>query len=187
MLAPQYTCKVLGRGMDLDWVAAHAPIATASIALIASIVAMRAIQVQRSIAKNRAAVDFFIKTEMDQPMLTAHAKYEAAALVLSKHTDNSTLMAKFEASDEYAYVRSYLNIHELLAVGIRKGVIDEDVAYHFWADTLIRHCNECELLIKRLRLRPDHGAAYLELTNLYDRWKARVEKWHRNNPVARIG
>ncbi|MGY3690835.1 hypothetical protein ACVIGA_000915 [Bradyrhizobium sp. USDA 3240] len=173
--------------MEWDWMAAHAPIATATIALIASIVAMRAIRVQRSIAKNRAAVDFFIKTEMDQPMLTAHAKYEAAALVLSSHTANSTLMAQFEASEEYTHVRSYLNIHELLAVGIRKGVIDEDVAYHFWADTLIRHCNECELLIKRLRQRPNHGAAYLELTNLHSIWKTRVENWHRQNPVTRMG
>ncbi|WFU44111.1 DUF4760 domain-containing protein [Bradyrhizobium sp. CB82] len=139
---------------------------------------------QRSIAKNRAAVDFFIKTEMDQPMLTAHARYEAAALILAKHTDNSTLMARFEASDDYAHVRSYLNIHELLAVGIRKGVIDEDVAYHFWADTLIRHCNECEPLIKRLRQRPSHGAAYLELTSLYERWSARVNEWHSKNRVV---
>lgn len=172
--------------MDWDWLAAHAPIATASVALIASIVAMRAIRVQRSIAKNRAAVDFFIKTEMDQPMLTAHAKYEAAALVLAAHTGNSGLMAQFEASDDYSHVRSYLNIHELLAVGIRKGVIDEDVAYHFWADTLIRHCNECDLLIKRLRQRPAHGAAYLELTSLYGRWRARVDEWQRNNRVVKM-
>lgn len=130
--------------MDWDWLATYAPIATATVALIASIVAMCAIRVQRSIARNRAAVDFFIKTEMDQPMLKAHALYETAVVELAKHTDNSTLLARFEASEHYPHVRSYLNIHELLAVGIRKGVIDDDVSYHFWSDTLIRHVKECE-------------------------------------------
>jgi hypothetical protein len=173
--------------VEWDWLAAHAPIATASIALIASFVAIRAIRVQRSIAQNRAAVDFFIKTEMDQPMLTAHARYEAAALVLAKHSDNATLMAKFETSCHYSHIRSYLNIHELLAVGIRKKVIDDDICYHFWADTLIRHCNECDLLIKRIRQRPNGGASYLELTRLNAKWKARVEQWQKDNPVIKMG
>jgi hypothetical protein len=172
--------------MDWDWLLTHAPIATAIIAFIASIVAMRAIRVQRSIAKNRAAVDFFIKTEMDQPMLTAYAKYEASALELAKHTDNATLMAKFETSSHYQDIRSYLNIHELLAVGIRKQVIDENVCYHFWAGTLIRHCRECDLLIKRIRQRPNGGAAYLELTRLNAKWEARVEQWQKDNPVTKM-
>jgi hypothetical protein len=167
--------------------AAHVPIATASIALLAAIVALCAIRVQRSIAKNRAAVDFFIKTEMDQPMLTAHAKYEAAALALAKHSHNSTLMARFENSSHYSHIRSYLNIHELLAVGIRNKVIDEDICYHFWADTLIRHYSECELLIRRLRQRPNGGASYLELEKLHTTWKARVDEWNRKNPVIRMG
>jgi Domain of unknown function (DUF4760) len=173
--------------MDWDWIATHAPIATACIALIASGVAMRAIRVQRSIAQNRAAVDFFIKTEMDQPMLTAHAKYEAAALVLAKHTDNPPLMTKFENSTHYSDIRSYLNIHELLAVSIRNKVIDDDISYHFWADTFIRHYKECEFLIKRLRQRPNGGASYLELEKLHATWKARVDEWNRKNPVTRMG
>lgn len=95
-------------------------------------------------------------------------------------------MAKFEASEDYAHIRSYLNIHELLAVGIRKKVIDEDVCYHFWADTLIRHCKECDLLIKRLRQRPQGAASYLELTRLNARWQARVNKWQKDNPVTKV-
>jgi hypothetical protein len=173
--------------LDWDWIATHAPIATASIALLAALVAGYAIKVQRSIARNRAAVDFFIKTEMDQPMLTAHANYEAAALVLAKHTDNSTLMAKFEAGCHYPMIRSYLNIHELLAVGIRNNVIDEEIAFHFWADTLIRHYNECQLLIKRLRQRPNGAASYLELEKLYAQWERRVNEWNRKNPVTKMG
>ena len=50
----------------LDDVEKFAPIATATIALIAAVVAFVAIKVQRSIARKRAALDFFLKTETDQ-------------------------------------------------------------------------------------------------------------------------
>src|SRR5882672_3329082 len=95
---------------------------------------------------------------------------------------NSTTMAAFQKTDDYRHIRTYLNIHELLAVALKNKVFDEDVCYHFWSDTLVRHCKECEAVLRLVRLLPNGGATYLELRKLNDRWNARIDAWHRANP-----
>ena len=49
----------------LETVAKLAPIGTALIALSAAIIALLAILAQMHIARRRAAIDFFLKTEVD--------------------------------------------------------------------------------------------------------------------------
>jgi hypothetical protein len=49
-----------------------APIITALIALVAAVVAIISLRTQVHIARRRAAIDVFLKTEMDQAMLTAY-------------------------------------------------------------------------------------------------------------------
>jgi len=50
----------------LETVAKLAPIGTALIALSAAIIALLAILAQMHIARRRAAIDFFLKTEVDR-------------------------------------------------------------------------------------------------------------------------
>jgi hypothetical protein len=45
--------------------ASYAPLATAFVALCAAIIALIAMFIQRDVARRRAAIDFFLKTEMD--------------------------------------------------------------------------------------------------------------------------
>jgi hypothetical protein len=42
-----------------------APVLTASIAVVAACIAVRSIEAQKLIARKRAAIDFFLKTETD--------------------------------------------------------------------------------------------------------------------------
>jgi hypothetical protein len=58
--------------MPWDKIAIYAPIVTASTAIFAVIAALISIFVQRSVARKRAAIDFFLKTEMDQTLLDAY-------------------------------------------------------------------------------------------------------------------
>jgi hypothetical protein len=46
---------------------------TAGVAFAALVVALKSIQAQREIARKRAAIDFFAKTEMDKHTLDQHA------------------------------------------------------------------------------------------------------------------
>jgi hypothetical protein len=173
--------------VNWDWLALHAPIATASIALIAATIAALAIRVQRSIARQRASIDFFVKTEMDRAMLDAHENYLKGVAVLKLAAANATTMAKFEKTEEYQHVRTYLNVHELIAVAVNKKVFDDDVCYHFWSDTLVRHCTECDAVFKLLRRSRESQATYHDLKILLARWSERRAEWRRRNrfvPVA---
>jgi hypothetical protein len=175
-----------GAEVGWDWLAAHAPIATACIALVAAIIAGLAIWVQRSIARQRASIDFFVKTEMDRTMLDAHENYLKGVAALKASAGNTTTMAAFEKTPEYQYVRTYLNIHELIAVAINKKVFDDDVCYHFWSDTLVRHCIEADAVFKLLRRSPEAHATYHDLKILFARWSNRRAKWLEKNPYVPV-
>jgi hypothetical protein len=172
--------------MDWDWLADHAPIATACFALVAGLIAYCAIRVQKRTARQRASVDFFVKTEMDSEMLKAYEKYIVGARALQVASGNATTMRNFAATEDYRHVRSYLNIHELLAVGLDYGVFDEDVCFFFWSDTLVRHCRECEAVLRLVRQSPDGSATYLNLRKLNARWTEKVAEWKRKHPVVPV-
>jgi Domain of unknown function (DUF4760) len=172
--------------VDWDWIALHAPIATACIALVAATIAAIAIGVQRSIARQRASIDFFVKTEMDKSMLDAHENYLKGVIKLREAAGNWTTMAAFEKTPDYQHVRTYLNIHELIAVAINRKVFDEDVCYHFWSDTLVRHCTEASAVFKLLRRSPEPHATYHDLKILFERWSERRAKWFKENPYVPV-
>jgi hypothetical protein len=55
--------------MALHEIAALAPIATAGIAAVATCIAVYSISAQRSVARKRAALDLFFKTELDSSIV----------------------------------------------------------------------------------------------------------------------
>jgi hypothetical protein len=76
------------------------------------------------------------------------------------------------ARKHYFAVRKYLNVHELIAVGIKDGMFDDRICYDFWSHILIRCVEAARPVLDYLRQRPDHEATYIELESLYVRWKA---------------
>src|SRR6201999_4321920 len=94
---------------------------TALIAGGALIAASVSIGSQREIARKRAATDFFLKTEMDHETLESHKRYtKALAKLASSLNSNGEMPNSFEGTDDYWAIRDYLNLHELMAVGILK-------------------------------------------------------------------
>jgi hypothetical protein len=87
-------------------IAKLAPIATAIGAGVAAIIAYCSIRVQRAIARRRASIDFFLKTETDSYMLKAWEEFEAARVAVSRCTD----LAEFEKTKQWIDLRSYLNL-----------------------------------------------------------------------------
>lgn len=51
---------------------------TASVAVLGGAIALVSIIVQRNLARRRAAVDFFLKLEMDEKMMQAFERFESA-------------------------------------------------------------------------------------------------------------
>jgi hypothetical protein len=60
----------------------YAPFATAFIAFCAFCTAIVAIYMQTLVARRRAAIDFFLKTDLDQNMLDAHRDFERTVKTL---------------------------------------------------------------------------------------------------------
>ena len=63
-------------GLPWKQLATFAPVVTALVALSAAIVATFAILVQKDIARRRAAIDFFLKTEMDNSIIDLYEKFK---------------------------------------------------------------------------------------------------------------
>ena len=122
----------------MDWGSAPQWV-TAMIAGDALVTGWQSIASQREIARKRAATDFFLKTEMDHENLESHKKYTAALDRLAMLTkQNGDVDLSFIGSDEYWAIRDYLNLHELMAVGVLKNVFYDHVFHDLWAGELHR-------------------------------------------------
>ena len=153
--------------MTWDEAAKFAPIVTATMAILAFVEAVISIFVQRRIAQKRAAIDFFLKTEMDEQMLKAHRRYRDAVVVLKNTPD----MAAFVQTSECASVRSYLNVHELLAVGVKHHIFHSSVSRAYWIAELERGCRDCDRLLLHLKQDPAEKVTYVEMLRLNERWQ----------------
>jgi hypothetical protein len=161
--------------MSLEEAAKYAPLVTATIAVLAFVSAAYGIWSQRSIARKRAALDLFLKTELDKAMVDAYDKYKQGVKVLKDDTD----MEEFCQKSEYGHIRSALNIHELVAVGIHNGVLDRKVCFEFWADELMDAYRDCKRVVEHARKEPEGSRlTYVDLERLNNTWMRR----HRNRP-----
>jgi len=78
-------------------IAKLAPIFTAIIALFAALVALGAIWVQMHLARRRASIDFFLKTEIDGTAIELYKKFKTHAP--SMHSIPDTPLGKGDAPD----------------------------------------------------------------------------------------
>lgn len=151
-----------------ETLAKFSPLATALVALVAAIIATVAIIAQRNIARRRAAIDFFLKTEMDQTMIELYNQFkEACPGIIASQS-----IAEFSKTEDYQKVRAFLNICELIAVGINEGAFSERVSYSYWGDVLPNAYKTTLPLIKYVRDSCDDGSAatYIDLEKISKRW-----------------
>jgi hypothetical protein len=158
----------------------YAPYATALVASCALATAITAIWKQTQVARRRAAIDFFLKTDLDEKMLDAHRDFEAAVKKLKAHLAAGETVKAFEDTntEEYRKILRYLNIHELIAVGIKNRVFDGDVCYNFWSDELVRHANDAKAVMDHeIESEGVPSAAFLQLRELSVEWTKRAQRW----------
>jgi Domain of unknown function (DUF4760) len=159
----QYVC-------DFTWwetVGKLAPIGTALIALTAALIAWSAIRAQRDIARRRAAVDFFLKTEMDKTVIELYNKFRKN---ISSMTSKPTTPL---GHAEYEDIRAFLNICELIAVGVNERAFSDRVSWAYWGLVLPQSYADAEPLIEWIRATPGEGSkeTYCELQKLCEGWR----------------
>jgi Domain of unknown function (DUF4760) len=161
---------------DFTWwetVAKLAPIATALIALVAAIIALGAIWVQMHIARRRASIDFFLKTEMDKTVIDLYDKFKANAPLIAFVPDPSDL-----TRSDYDNIRAFLNLCELIAVGVNKGAFSKSVSEAYWGDVIPDVYQTAKQLITNIRNTPGEGSryTYVNLEKLANRWAKKTRK-----------
>jgi hypothetical protein len=154
--------------------AKFAPLATVSIALVAAIIAWCAIRAQRDIARRRAAVDFFLKTELDETVVKVYHKFQASASNLNAIPS----FPSFAKTDDYKDIRSFLNICELIATGINYGAFSSQLSWAYWGNVLLDSYKYARPLIDYVRATPSEGApeTYLELERICTGRRKKVPK-----------
>jgi hypothetical protein len=154
---------------------------TLIVAALALVVAGIGIAVQSWLARKRAAIDFFLKTETDKHLLDAYDDFHTG--VREMKTMDIELFCTSEVEDirkHYVAVRRYLNIHELIAVGIKNGMFHDRTCYDFWASVLFGGAEEARPFIDHARARSGREVNYSQLDALYTRWKALERKLARH-------
>ena len=159
----------------LDQAARFAPIATATIALFAASVAVIAVLVQRDTAQRRAAIDFFLKAETDDGLIQAYAKFhelvpKIPAIILKQNLNYNDA--------EYCALRKWLNLCELIAVGIRLGGFSMKVSYDYWGYVLPDTYTQSLALIQHIRRTPALGGpkTFYDLERLAAHWAKKDDR-----------
>jgi hypothetical protein len=146
---------------------------TAIVAAGALFAAIISIKSQREIARKRAAMDFFVKTEMDRDTLEAYKDFASAVDRLNSSLKNGSDLTEFAATESYWKLRDYLNLHELMAVGILNDVLDDDVCYYFWSGKMERSYRNTLPVICYVQSLPGQCDTYVELVKIAKRWMRR--------------
>jgi hypothetical protein len=150
--------------------AKFAPLGTVSVALVAAGFAWRAMYVQRDIARRRAAIDFFLKTETDPAMINLYDTFKAEIRQVVQGAPMNTVIK----SEHYGKIRGFLNLCELIAVGVRRKAFSDDVSFHYWGDVLRDSFRDARPLIDHVREQERKPATYLDLEWLCcEKWRDR--------------
>jgi hypothetical protein len=150
-----------------------APVGTAVVATVAGLIAYFSLRAQKEIARKRAAVDFFLKADLDSSILAVNQKFFPSIRAVNALIDAGLAIEDIEKTEAYKSVEAYLNIHELLAVAVRKSIFDERTCFDYWSGALMGHWEEAERLVTRIRARPSDKEAYIEVSRLYSHWAKR--------------
>jgi hypothetical protein len=115
---------------------------------------------------------------MDQAMLTAFHDYMDGLEAAKQYTD----IGLFKKADPKSYraVRTYLNVNELICIGINHKAFDQRVCYGFWSDVLNTARTEGAKIIDDARAPIDCAHTYDHILSVNERWqKPGREKWRR--------
>ncbi|MDF0498095.1 DUF4760 domain-containing protein [Bradyrhizobium yuanmingense] len=143
--------------------------ATALVALGAAGIAIHSIAAQRDIARKRATIDFFLKSSMDKECLAAYVAFKTE---IEKFKQPNFDYGSYVPTAKHNAVRVWLNICELVAVGINRKVFDDRLAFDSWAAILPWCHKQCAELIKWRRENEEEcELIYFDLEILSTRWQ----------------
>jgi hypothetical protein len=149
---------------------------TAGVAVAAGVIALYNIHAQRQIARRRASFDLFLKTETDDKMVDSYDNFHKGLAAMRSASSPADFCTSEATRKQYYWVRKYLNVHELVAVGLKEKVLDYDTCYIYWGDILVNNCNDARPILDYVRSRPRNAFTYVDLETLNADWKVKRER-----------
>jgi hypothetical protein len=102
-----------------------------------------------------------------------------AIFIAKRDSDNGTITAlaqkESQANEDAAAVRTIMNDYELIAIGIRDGILDEAFLLAFNRKTAIMDFDKMKPYIDEMRRVQSNDAIYAEFEKMVGRWRGKPE------------
>jgi hypothetical protein len=159
---------------SLDTLSKIAPIFTAGVAFVGAVAAVASILYQGRLARRRGAIDFFLKTDIDAEIVNLYERFKRIDVVALRSTPTPIK----QTLAEYKDARYFLNICELIAVGINNSAFSETVAKAYWGDVIPSCYAKMRMFIQDVRSSDDEGGkdTYCDLEKLCKGWDEAARK-----------
>jgi len=171
--------------MSLQTIAQVAQIISTSAICLSAVTAVIVLIYTRRTNRRRATLDMVMRTFLDEKGM--HLYNDFMALVRRDADPNDP----FRFADLYAYrkeieverdtVIDQLNSYELVALGIRRGVFDEEFYKHWFHGQFVRDFKSVAGLIAIIQ--EERPSTFCEYKALFDRWE---RKRHPHNHPSRL-
>lgn len=141
--------------------------------VLSAIAAFAVIWTGRISSKKRNTLDIILHQESDKELIEARVHFNELKA-------GTTKLATFGAPDQKnsagaQTIRKILNLHELTAVAIQEGVIDECV-YRRWFNTTYKKDYSATLeYIGKARVTYENPCAFIEFERLSKKWEADMD------------
>lgn len=146
------------------------PVAIILSATIGALVAIFAIKHQREVARMRATLDIILESESNSFYQKIYSSFSSES---KRHGGLSSLIDAQSDQEKEARrnLNDFLNHYELIAVAIKKKILDESFYKDWMKTTYIRHFDEAEEYIKAVREQHKNPKIYTEFQAMAKRWR----------------
>lgn len=138
-------------------------------ALIAGSIALKNIKEQRGIARRRATLDLISNREWDGDYI--HARKEFNKLKVAQPTLEFWAGNDHKDSPQLNVIRAILNDYELIAIGMKEGILDEPLYKLWFKSSLVNDYKKAAKAIDAIRERTGVPTIYIEFERLAKRWQ----------------
>ncbi|WP_299628010.1 DUF4760 domain-containing protein [uncultured Tateyamaria sp.] len=158
------------------------PLVIALSACAAAIISITSIRSNKEIARKRATLDLIERSETTEHYQSLYKAFtdvrkDDGGFEQLKSVTNPQLL------EQRRKVIAYLNHYELMAIGIRKGILDEGVYGDFMRSTVVRDWHAAADFVTHIRTpTPDSGTevpankAFSEFETLAAKWEAQIRR-----------
>ncbi|MES3147184.1 DUF4760 domain-containing protein [Sphingomonas aerolata] len=137
--------------------------------VLSAVAAFAVIRDSRRTARRRGTLDLILHQQSDAELVKSRGEFNK--IKAGTERPSSYGKAGQEASVQFETIRKVLNIHELTAVAINEGVIDELVYRRWFNSTLINDREAMKDFMVEVRKTHNAPAAFCEFDKLAKRWR----------------